>query len=399
MKAIYFVSILVLIFLVTVGSASAYSPGLKLEKSASPTIYSAAGQTITYTYKITNSGNVKISGPITVTDNKIGTFTINTRDLSPGATVNGKATYKITNQDLKNGSVTNLASAAGKYSKQKIASNTVSRTIKAGQNPALTIVKSASPTTYSAAGQTITYTYKVTNSGNVKISGPITVMDNKIGTFTISTKDLAAGAVINSKATYKITNKDLDAGSVTTLAYVTGTYNKQKVMSNTASSTVSTGQKLALTIEKSASPTTYNYEGQVITYIYKVTNSGNVLISGPITVTDNKIGTLTISTKDLAAGAIVNGKSTYKITDKDLKAGSVTNLAYATGSAIILPSAAGSVTNGASIAGCSRKNVTSNEAKVTITTAPVNVPEFPSLALPVATILGLLIIFGRKKTK
>jgi len=161
MKAIYFVGVLVLLFLIIVGSASAYSPGLKLEKSASPTIYSTAGQTITYTYKVTNMGNVKISGPITVTDNKIGTFTISTRDLSPGVTVGGKANYKIINQDLKNGSVTNLAYATGKYNKQKIASNTASRTITAGQNPALTIVKSASPTTYSAIGQAITYTYKV----------------------------------------------------------------------------------------------------------------------------------------------------------------------------------------------------------------------------------------------
>jgi hypothetical protein len=142
----------------------------------------------------------------------------------------------------------------------------------------------------------------------------------------------------------------------------------------------------------SASPTTYDYAGQTITYSYKVTNSGNFKISGPNTVIDNRTGTFTISTIDLAPGAVVNSRSTYKISDKDVNAGSVTNLAYAAGMVTNLASNAASLSNGASIVGCINKNVTSNEAKVTITKAPVNVPEFPTILLPVAIIMGIMIV-------
>jgi hypothetical protein len=45
--------------------------------------------------------------------------------------------------------------------------------------PALTITKSAAPITYNAAEQPITYTYTVTNSGNVNLSG-ITVTDTTL---------------------------------------------------------------------------------------------------------------------------------------------------------------------------------------------------------------------------
>ena len=56
-------------------------------------------------------------------------------------------------------------------------------------------------------------------------------------------------------------------------------------------------------------------------------------IKGPITVTDDKFGTITIPNSDtLGKGSSVTGTTTYKITDADINADHVTNLAYAKGS-------------------------------------------------------------------
>ena len=40
---------------------------------------------------------------------------------------------------------------------------------------------------------------------------------------------------------------------------------------------------------KSAPPLTYDQVGQVISYSYMVTNTGNVTLPGPFTVTDDKV--------------------------------------------------------------------------------------------------------------
>jgi len=126
-------------------------------KSASPTTYSAVGQIITYTYNVTNSGNVNITGSVNVTDNKVGTIEIIAGDLIPGQSVTGTGNYTITQADINTGSVTNAAFATGTFGNNTTTSNTDHATVIVVQGPTLTIVKSASPTTYSTVGQIIRF--------------------------------------------------------------------------------------------------------------------------------------------------------------------------------------------------------------------------------------------------
>jgi YVTN family beta-propeller protein len=96
---------------------------LTITKTPNPLTYSASGQTITYTYTVKNTGNVDISAPITVTDDKFGTVPIQSSGiLSPGLSVTGTATYKITDADINTGYVANLASATGSFNNQPVIS-------------------------------------------------------------------------------------------------------------------------------------------------------------------------------------------------------------------------------------------------------------------------------------
>src|SRR5262245_55288739 len=88
--------------------------------------------------------------------------------LAPGASTSCTANHTITQADLDAGSIINTAGASG----NGVNSPSTSATVTANQNKALTLAKSANPTTYSAVGQTITYTYTITNSGNVTLAGP-----------------------------------------------------------------------------------------------------------------------------------------------------------------------------------------------------------------------------------
>jgi len=92
-------------------------------------------------------------------------------------------------------------------------------------NPALTITKSASPSSYNAVGQPITYTYTVTNSGNVDLTGLQLTDDHVTGSITLQNSgktvtSLSPGDQATGTATYQITQSNLDFGSVTNTATV-----------------------------------------------------------------------------------------------------------------------------------------------------------------------------------
>ncbi len=115
-------------------------PSIALEKSASPTTYKAVGDIVMYTYKVTNTGDVDLPGPVTVTDDK-ATVTCPDGDLAMGAVMTCTASYVITQADIGATSVTNTAQAhAG-----GVDSNTVTATVTLA--PTQSILSETSPPT------------------------------------------------------------------------------------------------------------------------------------------------------------------------------------------------------------------------------------------------------------
>ncbi|KAF1712607.1 hypothetical protein CSC70_03640 [Pseudoxanthomonas kalamensis DSM 18571] len=88
----------------------------------------------------------------------------------------------------------------------------------------------------------------------------------------------------------------------------------------------------AMTLVKSADVDTYSTIGQVITYTYTLTNTGNNAITG-VSVSDDKLGPVTCAPTDIAPTETSTCTATYAIQASDLAAtpGTITNVATGNG--------------------------------------------------------------------
>jgi hypothetical protein len=135
--------------------------------------------------------------------------------------------------------VTNLAQGHGFFNAAAVHSNSDSETVTASQNPALTLVKTPTPPTYMSVGDVINYSFLLTNSGNVTLSGPFTVTDDKaIDEACPATASLAPGARITCTASYTIVMDDIIAESVTNTATGSGFFEGNPVTSASDQATV-----------------------------------------------------------------------------------------------------------------------------------------------------------------
>ena len=256
-----------------------------------------------------------------------------TASLAPGASLTCTASYTITQADLDAGSVTNTAQGHGSFDALPVDSNQDSETVFAQtQGASLTLVKTATQTTYDSVGDVIDYSFELTNNGNVTLSGPFTVTDDKASDESCPvTASLAPGASLTCTASYTITQADLDAGSVTNIATGHGVFGLSTVDSNQDSETVTAIQNPALTLLQTPTPATFMMMGDVIDYSYQLTNSGNVTLDGPFTVADDLVTVTCPATASLAPGASLTCTASYTILIDDVIAGSVTNTATGSG--------------------------------------------------------------------
>ncbi|OUD10599.1 hypothetical protein BVC71_03660 [Marivivens niveibacter] len=318
------------------------NPAIALAKyvaETSASTYGAVGDTVTFEYRVTNTGNVTLTDPITVTDDKIpaGSVDCNPGTLAPGA--NGTCTLVWTADQaaIDAGSVTNIGTAQTIFDGLTYQA-TDTATVTARQTPSLTTLKevTTTPPLYSA-GETIGYTYTITNNGNVTIDGPFSVTDNLIGTISCGTAgSLPPAATTSCTANYVVTDGDISLGSTVNVATSAGTFDGAAIESPPTSVIYPNDPVLyppALSIAKSADAVTYDTLGQVITYTYTVTNTGKADLNGDINVIDNKIGSFicrdTATYGNFAVGDSFDCTAPYSVTQADLDGEELSNDAYA----------------------------------------------------------------------
>ena len=99
-------------------------PDIRITKTADPTSANV-GDEVTYTYIVTNTGDVTLSN-VEVEDDKLGSIDIGSTTLAPGAVTTGTATYIIQEADAGT-TIVNIATATGNYLNSTVSDDDTAR--------------------------------------------------------------------------------------------------------------------------------------------------------------------------------------------------------------------------------------------------------------------------------
>lgn len=203
--------------------------GLSISKTAAPTT-AAVGDNITYTYTITNTDNVTISG-ITLQDDLLGTIDLGGQtNLDAGGTVTATAIYTVVESDLP-GPLVNEATVSGTDPDSNTITASATATVELSSTASLQVTKSANRSS-AMPHQTIDYTYVIANNGNVTIND-LSLNDDKLGTISLSGDTLAPGESLAATAIYIVAIADLP-GPIINTATVSGTDSTGRSISATS---------------------------------------------------------------------------------------------------------------------------------------------------------------------
>ena len=307
-------------------------PSIKIVKSATPLVVTKAGQTVTYTFVVTNTGGTGLTG-VTVTDKftspstadalatpiecvslatPTGTCSGTSTSLAIGQSATFKVTYAVTPADLANGVINNSSTASGTSTTTPATKVTSPPSTASVATADLVTAKSVTPPSGTNVKPTQVLTYTLTFA-NTKGTAPAPV------TFTDTLKDVTDDAAVTTPPALA-TGSGLTVGSVSGTKFtITGTVPAKTVDTVTFKVTVNsvstdkgnhvlnnyliptgtttpksclttnpdctTNPVPAITIVKSATPATVATVGQTVTYKFVVTNTGGTTLSN-VSVTD-----------------------------------------------------------------------------------------------------------------
>jgi uncharacterized repeat protein (TIGR01451 family) len=307
-----------------------------------------AGDTITFTARLTNNGTAPLRDA-SISVAALPGCVKSTTTLDTGASVECVATYTVTQSDMNLGSVrftaTGQASDAGGTGlQQQNPDDQVALTGAAGLTAALSAVSSTPTTRKPAAGDVIHYSVLVTNTGTVSLS-QLTTKDTQAPapaaeiTFTCEQTALDPAATSTCAADYTITTDDISEGKVANTIVVSGKPPTGNAVSGTDTKTVDLEQSAQLsTLIKVTAPGDNNFDGLTNTgdtplLEISVTNSGNVPVAGLVPAATANGATLDcgLPTTPLAPGETVTCEPSYTVKTADVTAGSIKFVSDVTG--------------------------------------------------------------------
>ena len=283
-------------------------PAIDIEKATNtvdadvaPGVQLAAGDAVTWTYVVTNTGNSDLVD-VVVTDDIEGAITCPQDALAVGESMTCTATGTAIAGQYTNNSDVVGTDPVGTDVTDEDPSNYF------GGAPAIDIEKATNavdadvaPGPSIAIGDAVTWTYVVTNTGNVDLVD-VVVTDDIEGVITCPQDTLAVGESITCTATGIAT-----AGQYTNNSDVVGTDPFGADVTDEDPSNyfgVESGidlEKATNTVDADAAPGVELSVGDAVTWTYVVTNTGNATLSS-IVLTDDVEGAITCPQDTLAVG-------------------------------------------------------------------------------------------------
>jgi len=254
----------------------------------------------------------------------------------------------VTQGEIDAGQVDNTATADS----TETPPTSTPKTVPLPKVPALSLTKVGSldmtvvaPATRVDVGDEVNYTLTATNTGNTTLHA-VAISDPKLGTLTCTQPvTLAPGAQLVCTGSYTVTQGEINAGTVDN----TATANSTETPPTNTPNTTPLPQVKTLSLDKTATESSYFFAGDTIHYQYLVTNTGNTSLAGPVTVADDKTtvtcpAVTTVGNNDALfdPGESLTCTATYSVVAGDITAGSITN--HATASAAGVDSNQDSVT-------------------------------------------------------
>ena len=323
---------------------------LFVEKTAQPDadgVYNL-GDEIAYTIKVVNNGNVTVTD-IDVADDLTGA-TWEIESLAPGEAEEFTTSYTVNEDDILNGSITNVATVEGTDPDGEPVENEGTETVSTDTTDShMTVTKTTTSNpgedgTY-GLGDTITYQIVATNDGNLTLTNVVVTDDLTGDEWTV--ESLAPGESKTFETDYVVTEDDIHNGSVINEATATAESKDDEdpeiIPGETEDQTDSENPELSISKNVVDAQTEYQI-GDTIQYQIKVTNEGNVTqddilvtdmlhAAGDIVITDvtgadGEIDGANVTLDSLAPGKTATIDCEYTVLKED-RGNTITNVAVA----------------------------------------------------------------------